>query len=139
MSQTRKLLRVQHNRIQRVDLPFSNNPLYCPFCGISTGFDSGGHITECSHLLFAATSDGFTYRSELFNKIAGLTDNITNVTKEQSIFNKIAHLPSSTASDFNDHPDTFTDNLFMDYSVKFVMYDRYIGYVANPEDYTDND
>jgi hypothetical protein len=66
----------QKNEIQIVEFCPDDDPLLCPFCGVTLydpDADEQSGEPSCPHVLFIAHDYGFEFRSERFNSLMGIT------------------------------------------------------------------
>ncbi len=95
-------------KIQRVELVDYGDGYFCPFCGskVLVCEDEDGtetsEMSPCEHLIFAATDNGFEYRSRIFDRIM----NIEGVADDDTC----------------DSYHELTDAVPLENSVKFAFY-----------------
>jgi hypothetical protein len=95
--------------MQRVELNRAVESLYCPFCGHcvfgkSQDVDYESFLGACPHTFFVAHDEGFEFRSEKFNEIAGIPADLDE-----------SDLPEGGI-------DELTDSIELPDSVKFASY-----------------
>ncbi len=95
--------------MQRVELNHAVDAIHCPFCGHCVlgerpGEDHPAYIGPCPHTLFVAHDEGFEFRSDIFNELAGLPDGSGDIDVPE------------------DGVDSLTDAVELPNSVKFASY-----------------
>jgi hypothetical protein len=100
-------MNIENDRIQRIEVPWNSEAIYCPFCtqkvmDFDLGLPEGSNMTPCSHTIFIATDYGFEYTSTWFGNFIA-AEQIYRESEDESI-------------------DVLTDDICLPTAVKYARY-----------------